>query len=239
MLSLAHSFRAVVCAAGLASASTSQATVLTFDPVPGNNALVLQGYGDRVTSTQQGFFEYGDEFGFTPNVVVEYRPNIRYRTTGIGDLTNAAYREDSGNRILEINLAADVGYSVCLHYFDLAAQLGEALPVKSVKVLTGQLVELYRQDWVVIPDIVESRPLPPGQTGTPTHLRFNFDPAICNNNVLKIFIELDNLGFKAPRIGIDNIAFSQIPPVPAPGSLALMGAAAIFLGFRRGRRLHP
>lgn len=238
MRSLAPSFRAVVCASALALAGTAQATVLTFDPVPGNNALVLQGYGDRVTSTQQGFFQYGDEFGFTPNVVVEYRPNIRYRTSGIGDLVNAAYREDSGNRILEINLAADVGYSVCLHYFDLAAQLGEALPVKSIQVLTGQLVELYRRDWVVISDIVETRPLPAGQTGTPTHTRFTFDPPICNNNVLKIAIELDNLGFKAPRIGIDNIAFSQIPPVPAPGSLALLAAAATVLGTYRRRRLH-
>lgn len=220
------------------AAGSATATVLTFDPVPANDGLVLQGYGDRVTSTQQGIFRYGDEFGFTPNVVVEYRPNIRYHTTGYGDLTNIAYREDSGNRILEINLAADVGYRVCLHYFDLAALLGEALTIKSIQIQTGQLVTLFRQDFFFLSDIVEPRPLPPGQTGTPTHTRFTFDPAICNSTVLKIRIELDNLGFKCPRIGIDNIAFSQDPPIPAPGAVTLLAAACGILAFRRRRPLH-
>lgn len=239
MLSRALLSGATGVAAALAlTAGSAQATVLTFDPVPANDGLVLQGYGDRVTSTQQGIFQYGDEFGFTPNVVVEYRPNIRYHTTGYGDLTNVAYREDSGNRILEINLAADVGFRVCLHYFDLAALLGEALPIKSIQIQTGQLVTLFRQDHFLLSDIVESRPLPPGQTGTPTHTRFTFDPAICNSTVLKIRIELDNLGFKCRRIAIDNIAFSQDPPIPAPGAFALIIAACGFLGIQRRRPLH-
>jgi hypothetical protein len=216
----------------LAVAAGAHATVLTFDPVPGNSALVLQGYGDRVTSTDQNGFQYGADLGFTPNVVVEYRPNLRYRTTGMGDLVNSLYREDSGNRLLEINLSADLGYQVCLHYFDLAAQIGEALTVKSVQVTTGQLEVLYRADWVLIPDIVEPRPLPAGESGTPTHLRFAFDPAICNSPALKIRIELDNLGFKVPRIGIDNIGFSQ---TPAPSAATLFLTAGGLLGARRRR----
>jgi uncharacterized protein (TIGR03382 family) len=219
--------------AALSLAAAAHGTVLTFDPVPGNDALVLQAYGDRVASANQSGFQYGADLGFTPNVVVEYRPNMRYRTSGIGDLVNCLYREDSGNRILEINLTADLGYEVCLHYFDLAAQLGEALPVKSIQVTTGQLVVLYRQDWEVIPDIVEPRPLPVGQTGTPTHTRIEFDPAICNSPVVKIRIELDNLGVKVPRIGIDNIGFSQ---TPSPGTATLLVAAGGLVGFRRRRR---
>jgi uncharacterized protein (TIGR03382 family) len=95
------------------------------------------------------------------------------------------------------------------------------------------LVVLYRQDWEVIPDIVEPRPLPVGQTGTPTHTRIEFDPAICNSPVVKIRIELDNLGVKVPRIGIDNIGFSQ---TPSPGTATLLVAAGGLVGFRRRRR---
>jgi hypothetical protein len=224
---------AVGVIAALSLAAGSHGTVLTFDPVPGNDALVLQAYGDRVTAAEQNGFQYGTEFGFTPNVVVEYRPNMRYRTHGLGDLQNALYREDTGNRILEINLSADLGYQVCLFQFDLASQLGEALPVKSIQVTTGQLVVLYREDWQVIPDIVEPRPLPVGQSGTPTHRRFEFDPAICNGNVVKIRIELDNLGVKVPRIGIDNIGFGQIP---SPGSAMLGALAGGLLATRRRQR---
>lgn len=223
-------------AAVLGSALAASATVLTFDPVVGNDALVLQAYGDRVSAADQNGFHYGSDLGWTPNVVVEYRPNMRYRTTGIGDFENCLYREDSGNRIMEINLSADLGFEVCLSYFDLASQLGEALPVKSIQITTGQLVVLYREDWQVIPDIVEPRPLPPGDTGTPTHRRFTFDPAICNSPTLKIRIELDNLGIKVPRIGIDNIGFSQHPPVPAPGPSALVTIAGSLLLTRRSRR---
>lgn len=225
-----------VGAAAFACAAAANATVLTFDPVVGNDALVLQAYGDRVNSADQSGFQYGSDLGWTPNVVVEYRPNMRYRTTGIGDFENCLYREDSGNRILEINLSADLGFEVCLHYFDLASQLGEALPVKSIQITTGQLVVLYREDWQVIPDIVEPRPLPVGESGTPTHRRFSFDPAICNSPALKIRIELDNLGVKVPRIGIDNIGFSQNPPVPSPGSAALVTVAGGLLLGRRSRR---
>ncbi|MFN7020662.1 MAG: hypothetical protein ACK4WH_04940 [Phycisphaerales bacterium] len=218
----------------LALASQAGATVLIFNPVPAPDSQVSQIYGDRVTSTNQFGFEYGAEFGFTPNVTVEYRPTLRYRETGHGDLVNFLYRENSGNQLLEINLNADDGYTVCLHYFDIAAQLGEALPVKSIDVFSGQLVSFFHEDYPVIPDIIEPRPLPPGQTGTPTHRRIEFDPIICNAPTIKIRIDLTNLGIKVPRIGIDNIAFSQ-HPIPTPGAGVLLGLAGL-LAARRGRR---
>lgn len=216
----------------VALASQAGATVLIFNPVPAPDSQVSQIYGDRVTSTNQFGFEYGAEFGFTPNVVVEYRPTLRYRESGHGDLQNFLYRENSGNQFIEINLNADDGYSVCLHYFDLASQLGEALPVKSIDVFSGQLVSFFHEDYPVIPDIVEPRPLPPGETGTPTHRRIEFDPMICNAPTIKIRINLSNLGVKVPRIGIDNIAFSQ-HPVPAPGAAVVLGLAGLVAGRRR------
>lgn len=220
----------------MALCGQARATILTFDPVTAPDAAVSQAYGDRVASANQFGFNYGADYGFTPNVVVEYRPTLRYKETGYGDLTNFLYREDSGNRLIEINLNADNGYNVCLHYFDLAAEIGEALLVKSITVTTGQLVEVYRADWVLIPDIEEPRPLPPGQTGTPTRLRIQFDPAVCNAPTLKIRIDLTNLDFKAPQIGIDNIAIQQDPPpVPAPGAATLLLVAGGFAARRRRR----
>lgn len=225
---------ALVCAAAWQGAAPAHATLLTFDPVPAPDSQVSQIYGDRVSSTSQFGFNYGADCGFTPNVVVEYRPTLRYRETGFGDLTNFIYREDSGNRLLEINFTADPGYHVCLHYFDLAAQLGEALPVKSVTVTTGQLEELFRVEWLEVPDIEEDRPLPPGQTGTPTRLRVNFDPALCNAPVLKLRIELSNLAFKSDQIGLDNICFSQTP-IPAPGAAVMLGLGGLMAARRRRR----
>jgi len=219
----------------LAFAGQATATILTFDPVPAPDSQVSQIYGDRVAGPSQFGFDYGSDFGFTPNVSVEYRPTLRYRESGHGDLSNFIYREDSGNLLLEINFFADAGYNVCLHYFDIAAMIGESLSVKSITLTTGALIELYRADWVQIPDILESRPLPPGQTGTPTHMRINFDPALCNAPTLKLRIDLSNLSFKAPRIGIDNIAFSQNPPVPAPGAAALLALATLGAARRRRR----
>lgn len=215
----------------------SRATVLTFEPVDADDALIPQSYGDRVSSTPLNGFNYGPEWGFTPNVTVEWRPTIRWRhidpgETGFGDLQDFAYREDSGNRIMEILFFADAGWNICLHEFDLAAKIGEALPVKAVRVTTGTNVDLFRVDFPTIPDILEPRPLPVGVTGTPTHMHFSFDPAICNAPFVKIRIELDNLGFKCDQIAIDNIGFGQMP-VPAPGTGVMVGAGMLLAARRR------
>jgi hypothetical protein len=224
----------VVVVSALGGSHEAGATLLTFDPITAPDAQVAQIYGDHVASTSQFGFSYGADCGFTPNVAIEYRPTLRYRASGYGDLHNFIYREDSGNRLLEINFNADPGYTVCLNYFDLAAQIGEGLTVKSIVVSTGQLTELYHADWVYVPDIVESRPLPAGQSGTPTHLRINFNPVLCNSPTLKIRIDLSNLLFKAPWVGIDNICFSQTP-LPAPGGAGVFALAGLAACRRRRR----
>jgi hypothetical protein len=217
----------VVVALGVGSlAPQASATLLTFDPITAPDAVVSPIYGDRVTSTSQFGFQYGGDFGFTPNVLIDYRPTLRYRESGHGDLVNFLYRENSGNLLMEINLNADDGYTVCLHYFDLAAQLSENLAVKSIDVTSGQLVSYFHADFPIIPAVDGSN--------QPTHRRFEFDPAICNAPTLKIRIDLSNLGLKVPRIGIDNIAFSQ-HPVPMPGAAWTLGLAVLAAARRRRR----
>ena len=243
-------FLAPLVALGLtfASGSRALATVLTFDFGGQNGDTVAFPYGNRVSSFGPGPYQYGPDGGPTPNITVIYTPVLKLGgvaapadlTRVFGDLNNVLYRDRNGGfttGILEITLAADPGFLVCLHRFDLAAVfnavtgVGEDLPARSIQVLNGVGTPLYQLDF---------DPANPPSTYIPgtqplTHRRFNWDlNPICADRLM-IRLDLTQLvtagGSKVDRIGIDNIKFSQ---VPAPGAGALLlGAAGLLVSRRR------
>lgn len=248
MRSLISSLSAV----GLISvlASNVSATVLTFDFNGSNTDSVPSAYGNRVSSFAPGFFNYGSDGGITPNVSVVYTPVLKLggaqppdNTRVFGDLQNVLYRDRNGGftpGILEITLAADPGFLVCLHRFDAAAVfnavtgIGEDLPARSIQVLDGFGTPLYQLDYD--PANPPSTYIPGTDTPALRHRTFDWDANPLCAARLMIRLDLTQLitigGSKVDRIGIDNIKFSQ---TPAPGPAALFLGAAGMLAARRRR----
>lgn len=245
----------VVAAAALAAFAPAQhatATILTFEFGEPTGTTINQDYGDRVTSFINGTFRYGNDGSPTPNVTVDYKDLLRLGGTRFsngnptdptrvfGDLVNVLYRDRQLQgvlpNIMEIQLNADQGFLVCLHYFDLAAVfnslvgVGEDLPAKSIAIfdglgnpLTPTLV--YPANDTLVPG---TQPL--------RHRRFDYSAAPLQAQNIRIRIDLSQLftigGSKVDRIGIDNIRFTQ-KPVPAPGALGLLGLAGLVAARRR------
>jgi hypothetical protein len=239
---------------GLASilASNAAATVLTFDFGGLNTDNVPATYGNRVSSFAPGLFNYGPDGGITPNVTVTYTPVLKLggaqppdNTRVFGDLQNVLYRDRNGGftpGILEINFAADPGFQVCLHYFDLAAVfnavtgIGEDLPARSIQVLDGLGNTLYQLDYD--PANPPSTYIPGTNIPTLRHRRFDWDAnPLCADRIM-IRLDLTQLitigGSKVDRIGIDDIKISQ-RSLPAPGAAALFFGASGLLAARRRR----
>jgi MYXO-CTERM domain-containing protein len=254
-----RSFLSPLVVAGLACSITSvaSATVLTFDFGGVNTDTVPSNYGSHVSSFAPGLFNYGPDGGITPNVSVVYSPVLRLGgaspslpTRVFGDLDHSQggaggvlYRDNNGGLstgILQITLAADPGYLVCLDYFDLAAVfnsvtgVGEDLPARSIQVLDGSSgAPLYQLDY---------DPANPPSTYIPgtqplRHRRFDWSANPLTASSLIIRLDLTQLitigGSKVDRIGIDNIKFTQ---VPSPAPAALLTGAVGMLAARRRRR---
>jgi hypothetical protein len=102
----------------------AHAAMLTFQPASGtfgNDVSLPAGYGNRVTATSQDGFSYGLGGGPTPNVVVNYGPEIATWSGGFGDLPTVVYAEgDTTSSVFRMNLVADPGYLVRLNSFDMA-----------------------------------------------------------------------------------------------------------------------
>lgn len=214
LLCVAAATASAVCSAG--------ATVLTFDPHPGNGVPVNQNYGDRVTSGLQNGFIYGTAHGPTPGVRVSYGPvpgDVRCWDDGYGDLHNVLYRGTAGQGVLEVRFEADRGLLVELHGFDLASSGPSGYYISRVDVL-GPDGPLFTQMNVNVE----------GRGGGPQHTSFTFSRPL-RSDVLTIRFNASNLGALSERIGIDNIAFGQ---VPAPGTAAALAFGLAFVG--RGRR---
>ncbi|MFM1770604.1 MAG: hypothetical protein RJA22_3133 [Verrucomicrobiota bacterium] len=172
------------------------ATRLLFENTSGFNlsAIFPQSYGDRITNTAQNGFRYELTGGATPNVEVSYL-NPGAWSTGYGNLTNLVYVRSPGP--LEITLAADPGFEVRLHGFDLGAWFQTNLVLGSLRVtdLGGSI--LYAQENLLVQ----------GQPGTRTSLSFT-NPL--HARVVRIVIDSSNLGSSGlQNIGIDNLLFSQ------------------------------
>lgn len=264
MVSLSRFVGVLSVASAAIVAGSAHGTVLTFDFTGSDGTGVPQLYGDRVTNfnnTSLGF-QYGSAGGITPNVTVFYKdflrlggtnPNDPQATRVFGNLTNVLYRDRQQGGIqpgiMQIELSADPGFEVCLHYFDLAAvfnrafSTGEDLRIKSVEVInliSGQVLYSVFNDAppTLIPGTPPpGTPLPISSPSVLRSLRYDFDANPLRAPVLAIKVDATLLqstifGSKVDRVGIDNIKFSQIP-TPAAGMLALLGGGIVATRRRR------
>jgi subtilisin family serine protease len=106
----------------------AEATTLTFD-IEGVTSFrhnIGQAYGNRVATTPEGAFHYGDEGGFTPHISLTYansHPEERIDPRFGGDF----YADMVGPMFqfgwIDLVLTADEGFVVNLHSFDLGAMV--------------------------------------------------------------------------------------------------------------------
>lgn len=203
----------------------ASATVLTFDPNPGNGSPINGAYGDRVTSAMQGGFAYGTMFGQTPNVEVSYSSfngNMLHWSTDYGDLQDVIYAPESA-REFRVTLEADAGWLVELHAFDLAGWANTDYTINGVRVEVDGSVEFSEMNALVrgaSADMQNRR-----------HTSYDFGAAL-TGSVVEIVVDVANIvGASQDNIGIDNVAFGQV--VPAPGAVAVLGAAGLVAVRRR------
>jgi hypothetical protein len=206
----------------------AHATKLIFNPNGGDGALVDQNYGDRVTSTVQGGYNYGADAGFTPNVVVDYLAvgDIKTWSSGggtYGDLPDVIFSNARG--VVNVQLTADPGYEVVLDSFDLAGWPQQDKTINSVEVLDSTNTALFAQNHVLV------------HGAGPSHTAFTFGPPL-ESSVLTVSFDATNLGADSANVGLDNLVFGQQPIVPEPSSMALLVGGALPL-LRRLRRRKP
>lgn len=212
-----HQFVAT-CLATLLCSSAS-ATVLTFDlaSTTGDIGLPL-GYGDRVTATTMGDFLYGAAGGFTPNVEVQYAPTLTRWSTGYNELINVIENEADGDNGYSVTFTADAGFNVLLSSLNMG-NWGAAISVPGMTVTDGNGNILFSESNIAL-DVSTS----------PTSRFFNFGNNVVANQLI-IQIDTTGLGGNSDNVGLDNIQFSQVVPVPAAvwlfgsGLLGLVGVS--------------
>jgi hypothetical protein len=238
----------------LASAGSAQATILTFNMGQGNNAPILQSYGDRVGGQfgQPPGFSYGDGGeGPTPNITVDYFGGMRISDDPLfkyGDLEKVIFRSnDNTGGIMEFQFVADPGFLVQLYSFDMAVRINfganppleEDLPVKAIRVLDGPGTTLFYQK---LHATDAGTPVTNPGTLIPGHLPLvhnHYDFAAANGGqpftapILRIQIDLNQVFGKIEHFGVDNIRFGQTG-VPTPGA-GLVFAGGMIIAARRRR----
>lgn len=211
--------------------SPAQATILTFDFQPrlNQNDPIPQSYGDNVTATTMGAFNYGVGNGFTPNITVSYRTllgdgsvkfnDVLFWDTGYSTLVDVAianaFDDGSGNGDVgygEITFTPSGGVFVIINSFQMAAfnTAGDQL---------NQVVRILDQFNNVV-------------WGGPTDILvgqvYTFTPGVISNGPLRL--QFGNSWF----VGIDNINFDEASSeIPEPASLVLAGLGLAALGYLR------
>jgi len=209
--------------------SVASATRLTFDQVSGavidatstTNAPI---YGDRVTSAVMGNHSYGSEFGFTPNVSIEYWvvnsggtfPGNSTWTSGYGDLVNTVWSGGFSGEVPNdgfVRLTADAGFTVNLHSFKTAVWATGPANYTGIEVRNESGTVLYSN----------STAHPVG-----SHVFHDFTASPLMGQALTI-----KYG-QGWWITLDDVTFSQA--VPEPGTLALLalGLPALLRRRRKG-----
>lgn len=187
--------------------------VLTFEPNPGNGLQLDQNYGDRVTSTSQNGFSYGQTTsGFTPNVEVSYN-DLFHWDGSYGDLSDVVY---SAEQLTNISFVADAGFEVLLYGFDLAGWPNATYVIPSITVRDGNGSTLYFESDVVVNGDAQG-------TG---HSSIFFGVPL---RAAELHLEIDSSPFFASLVGIDNVRFAQTVSVPEPSSAILLIAFGAYV----------
>jgi hypothetical protein len=195
-------------------ALNAHATVLTFDGFE-DQADVPQSYGDRVVDFGTA---YGSAGGPTPNVVVGYFASnglpLSSWSDGYTPLTNAlsSHEFDVPGYI---QFTPDAGYDVILSNFQVAASNDESFPNSRISVTRGAGPVLFDTgSFTFDPGLAATYPATPLRSSSP--LRIN----------------VQDFG----NLGIDNVAFSQVPTIPEPETYALWLSGLGLLGLLKLRR---
>jgi hypothetical protein len=203
---------------GMLAKAPAQATILTFD-IGGmsNFSDIPTTYGDNVTSLTNGSFSYGMGNGFTPNITVDYvtratsngsivKNNLEWWNFNYGNLTNVAFPTNSSGHFGELTLTPGAGFAVKLNGFDLGgwSQIDHS----------GQTIRIL-DDLGILQEFTNFTVLGAG----PSHSPFSFTDLVSRSGDLRI-----QYAFNDWNVGIDNIHFEQVSPVPIPGAILLYGA---------------
>lgn len=226
----------------------AQATILLFDQQrdaasqsivgPATSGGRLPGdYGDNVTgpvmAVPGGSFTYGDGGeGFTPEISLEIYgdggpsdPRVNLWQDGYGDLVNVIFGEGpgtAGSPTLNVLFTATPGFAVDLYGFDLAG-FGSDYTIAGVEVLAGAASLFSAVDVLV-----------EGDANGPRRTSFDFTTPLSAPELL-LRIDLSNLAAGIQdNVGLDSVRFGQTPPVPEPGTAALLLCGLALL--RRVRR---
>ncbi|MBN2512483.1 MAG: hypothetical protein JXB18_06055 [Sedimentisphaerales bacterium] len=191
-------------------AAELNAAVLTFD-ISGlpNGYIISNDYGDRVSCSQIGNFHYGLESGVTPNITVTYAGDHTWSafptfwTTGYNDLYNVIENESDGDTGYQVIFQADPNVIVQLKSFDVG-NWGGQLNVPEIRVTNSDGTILFQTTNVTLP-----------ASSVKQHVHFDMPPDVRGTKLI-LRVDTTNLGGASDNIGLDNICFSQDPPVPRP-----------------------
>ena len=169
----------------------STASVLTFDGPFDPNGSIDNDYGDRITSSSDGDFEYGGGINgpTTPNIEVDYSSTTRFFPSGFSGLNNVAFAVGGP---AEVILQADPGYTVSLFGFDMGGYRdNSATPLVEVIDQNGAI--LFSESDVSLPSTSPAREFDFAQPLVGQTLTIRFARHLSGSN----------------PIGIDNVEFGQ------------------------------
>lgn len=216
-----------------ATAAASQATIVGFGNLGGNNTTVPAGLASNATAAGNGFVVTN---GATPNITLTWDANwdihtsnffteLENQTAGGGAWDN----EGSIPRIGQldtnthtIDFSAAPGFAVVLNSFDFA-NTPETTDTStwSVVLTDSQSVTVWSQQITLAnndSDVLTVSPNFTGLNGAAYRLTFTQTTAT-------------PLG----QHGIDNLSFNQVA-IPEPSLISLAGLAGVGLGLRRRRK---